>query len=155
MIPLMFFAEIVAASRQGLARPQVKRRHYITTGIAGLEAVTPGRPPRFADARRRPPRQLALGEGHAAKAPQIEMIERHRPWTRSAPRRAGGGGAESAEARACGREPGERAHGVRRLAAITSETFWRQAERIGDAADSGVARRSAQRRGNRRIGPDV
>ena len=79
MMPPTFSQRLSRPSRQALQVPQVSAP-YITTGSPGLKAPASGADggdlARGFGADRQ--RQLALGEGHAAKAPEIEMVERHR-----------------------------------------------------------------------------
>ena len=73
------FAEIVAPLAAGLQVPQVSAP-YITTGSPGLKlghAVADGGD-LAGGFRADHERQLALGEGHAAKAPDVDVVERDR-----------------------------------------------------------------------------
>ncbi len=130
MMPPTFSQRLSRPSRQALQVPQVSAP-YITTGSPGLK-------PRHAGADRGDlagrlgaddQRQLALGEGHAAQAPDVDMVERDRL---DADLHLAGGRAAAAAARstqfelAVGDEC-ERAHACpsRRFAGrCTSETFW-------------------------------
>ena len=79
MMPPTFSHRLSRPSRQAGQVPQV-RAPYITTLSPGLRPVTSG--PTCGDLaggfRAHHQRQLPLGEGHAAEAPEIEMVERHR-----------------------------------------------------------------------------
>ena len=79
MMPATFSHRLSRPSRQAAQCPQVIAP-YITTLSPGLKAVTPA-PTRgdfagglSADHQR----QFPLGEGHAAEAPEVEVIERDR-----------------------------------------------------------------------------
>ena len=79
MMPPTFSHRLSRPSRQALQTPQVKRAiHH--DAVAGLERRHVG--PNRGDLARRlgadDERQLALGEGHAAPAPYVDVIERHR-----------------------------------------------------------------------------
>ena len=108
MMPPTFSHRLSRPSRQALQVPQVSAP-YITTGSPGLKPVDAGadRGDLAGGLDADHQRQLALGEGHAAIAPEVEMIERDRldaDLHLARGRAAAARGCRSA--RACGRRPG-------------------------------------------------
>ena len=94
MMPATFSHRLSRPSRQALQVPQVSAP-YITTGSPGLK-------PRHAVADRGDlargfgadhERHLALGERHAAEAPDVDVVERDRLDAICTSPAAGGGGA--------------------------------------------------------------
>ena len=79
MMPPTFSHRLSRPSRQAAHLPQVMAP-YITTLSPGLKRSTPAPTcSNFAGGFRADhQRQLPLGEGHAAKAPEVEVIERDR-----------------------------------------------------------------------------
>ena len=96
MMPATFSQRLSRPSRQALQCPQVSAP-YITTGSPGLNAVDvrADRGDLAGGLRADDQRQLALGEGHAAPAPDVDVIERDRldaDLHLARPRAAAGGG---------------------------------------------------------------
>ena len=79
MMPPTFSHRLSRPSRQAAQWPQVMRavHHHL---VAGLEAGDAGarRGDLAGGFRADHQRQFPLGEGHAAKAPEVEMVERDR-----------------------------------------------------------------------------
>ena len=119
-------AQIVAAFAAGLAGAAGQRAVH-DDRIAGLETGRAGTDRGDLAGRLDADheRHLALGEGHAAIAPEVEVVERHRLdaiCTSPGAGRRGGGRSASSSLRSATSVSARMRHAGSRL--ITSETFW-------------------------------